>query len=180
MSPKMGTEEVAAGLWEEIADTELTAPAATIDIPNIPAGYAVLLFIYHDVYGDNAGLQSIYMNFNGDGGNNYDYSRQLFGVGTNTTNGGAFILFSYCGNTGVNMNHANGLLHILNRAAHEKVVFGTDVAFLKLGGSAEDVGGAHVEAKWRNVAVEINRITLSLSVGNFVAGSRVILLGVPT
>lgn len=180
MSPIMGTEVVAAGLWEEIGDTELLAPAASVSFAGIAAGYAAFLLLWHDVYGDDAVQQAMGLTFNADVGNNYDYSDRPFNSASLMTLAATQIYFAVCGDTPGDEIHDTGYALILNRAANEKLVIGVECRVFKAGANAEKIYGYHIEAKWRNVAAEISTITITPSVGNFVAGSRFILLGVPT
>lgn len=168
------------GAFTEIGDIILGAPAASIEFSGIAAGYAVFLLIWHDVYGDNAAEQQLRLTFNSDGGANYDFIIKDFsGTGT-TSNAQTFIHIGNCGDTDGNELHSNGFLLLLNRATSEKVGIGTGVNFKKGGVDVEDLLSYHLENKWRNVADEIDTVTITPSVGNFVAGSRVILLGVRT
>lgn len=166
--------------FEEIGDIILTAPAASIEFAGIAAGYAAFLLIWNDVYGDNAGDQILQLTFNSDSGANYDYSQLGFGTATSTTNAANYIRLPSCGFVGDGQLHVNGKLLIFNRASQEKIAFGASVSVQKGGAGIENLTGYHIEAKWRNVADEISTVTITPSVGNFVAGSRVILLGVKT
>lgn len=166
--------------FEEIGDTVLGGPAASIEFSGIASGYATFLLFWHDLYGDNAGNQRMQLTFNSDGGTNYDWSFKGFNSASDTQHAENFIDIGNIGDTASTETHGNGHLYILNRASQEKISFGHTVQIKKAGAGAEDSSGFHVEGKWRNVAAEISTITLTVSVGNFVAGSRLILLGVKT
>lgn len=166
--------------FEEIAEVSLTAPAASVEVAGIAAGYAAFLLIWSDVYGDNAAAQALYLTFNADGGANYDYSEIAFNAATSTVHAAAFIYIGRCGDTAGVELHDSGFLIIFNRAANEKLTIGTSVEVQEAGGNVEDAIGRHLEGKWRNVAAEISTVTITPSVGNFVAGSRFVLLGVKT
>ncbi|GAI57104.1 unnamed protein product [marine sediment metagenome] len=84
------------------------------------------------------------------------------------------------GNTGTVERHSNGFTLILNRASQEKILIGFLNEVDKAGVAPEESVCHHLFAKWRNVANEISTITITAALGNFVAGSRVILMGVKT
>lgn len=170
----------AVGVWTEIGDTILDAPAASVEFAAIPAGYAAFLLLYDNVYGDNAAIQGLSLTFNEDSGNNYDVSRKAFNQATATGGPTSAISLGNCGDTDDRQLHSCGDLLIFNRAAIEKLVRGFVCDTDKGGANVEDSEGYHVESKWRNVADEISTITITPSVGNFVAGSRFILMGVKT
>lgn len=174
------TEQTTKAAFEEIGDTILGAPAASIEFASIPAGYAFFLLIWHDIYGDNAALQELRLTFNSDGGNNYDEFIGSWGGAVTTVHAHAYIPLGACGFTGTDELHSNGKVSIFNRASQEKLVVGDEMRVKKAGANVEDVLGQHIVSKWRNVADEIDTITITPSIGNFVAGSRVILLGVKT
>ena len=165
------------GAWTLIEDILLVGPVASVSFVGIAVGYAILWLFWHDVYGDNAANQDLRLTFNGDGGNNYDHSIQAYNSATNTVNGTAFILIGRCGDTDGNEMYSSGKLTILNRATHRKVTRGEDGIEYAAGALINDTTGRHLEGKWRNVADEISIVTITPSVGNFVAGSRFILLG---
>lgn len=182
-----GDEAYANGLiaarapsFEEIAEVVLTAPAALVEAADIPAGYAAFLLLWHDVYGDNAAVQRLYLTFNGDGGANYDYAINPEDFVSAAENAATYIVIGMCGDTDGVEQHSNGFLNILNRAGQEKICQGTQLYYQKAGGNAEDVVIQEHFGKWRNVADEISTITVTVSVGNFVPPGRWILLGMKT
>lgn len=156
----------------------LTAPAASMEFTGIPAGYAAFLLIWDSVYGDDAATQVLYLTFNSDGGGNYDFSIVQFNIATTPINASTFIEIGHFGDTDGNQERDSGKLFITNRATTQKICHGSSVRAYYAGANIEDQLGYHIEGKWRNVADEIDTITLTPSVGNFVAGSRVILMGV--
>lgn len=166
--------------FEEIGDTTLTESAASIEFAGIAAGYAAFLLLWHDVYGDNIASQELQLTFNSDGGNNYDYGNEQYSVAQVQLNAQALIRLDYCGDTDGLEYHANGELSILNRASQEKITSLRATRVHKAGADVEDCVAYYGRGKWRNVADEISTITITPSVGNFVAGSRIILLGVKT
>ena len=168
------------GKFEEIGDTLLSAPAASIEFSGIAAGYALLLLYWHDIYGDSTDSQDLQLTFNSDTGNNYDYGRNTYGGALVTNHASAHLIVGDFGDTDGEEKHATGFLQVFNRAAQEKTYVGNNLRVIKGGAAAEDVEGFHLGGKWRNTTDEIHTITLTPSAGNFVAGSRVILLGVKT
>lgn len=166
--------------FEEIGDTILGAPAASVEFAGIVAGYAAFLLLWHDVYGDNAGSQNLHLTFNGDGGNNYDLCILDYGTAPTTTHAASHIRIGQVGYTGAEELHDNGKVRIFNRAASEKFVSGRSLRCPEGAGEINDVLPKYIASKWRNVTDEIHTITITAEVGNFVAGSRFVLLGVKT
>ncbi len=158
-----------------IKDVTLDAAAASVEI-TVPAGYEILFLEWSGVYGDQVATKNIYLRFNGDTGNNYDYSMQPFGTVSSTANAGTVIIGGQFSNTTLGYYNSAKLL-IFNRASQEKVVIGNNVITIA---SAEDLTGWHNEAKWRNTSDEISTILIFASGGNFTAGSRFILRGLRT
>jgi hypothetical protein len=163
-----------------IAQVEVAgAAAATIDFQNIPSYYKNLRIIY-SLRGDTAlAVVPVYMRWNADASANYCYQRilgqnvtvtpsnavgqtsMLIAAGTGATAGAGMW---GCGDINIpvySINQIHGCF-ALNMAS-----YGTTAAtqFINYYGG------------WLNVAMSINRITLTPSAGNFIIGSRVYLLG---
>jgi len=160
---KKYADDLPAGAWAEIEDIQLDAPAASVSFAGIPAGYAMFLLLWHDVYGDNILQKDLYLRFNGDSGNNYDFSLRPFGTASDTNHALGYIQIASVGDTDGHEIHGTGQLWISNRATHEKVVTGFEYTVHKGGAHVEDVIGRHIEAKWRNVADEISTITITIA-----------------
>ncbi len=162
-----------------LGDTILAAAASSVSFV-VPKGYDILIFMWHHAKGDNVAPQALRLTFNGDGAGNYDHSRRAFNLASDTTNGAAFILFDFVGETAAADWIANGFVTIFNRAAQEKVVIGTVDNIKTVGVDAHDAFGRHIEAKWRNTSDEIILVTITASVGNIIAASRFTILGIST
>lgn len=163
-----------------ITEVELASAAASVEL-TVPSGYEILFLEYQDIYGDNIGDLSIYIRFNDDTGNNYDYSISSFGAASSTTNAaGQILVANWYSDTDGLQRHCSGLLTIFNRSGQEKVVIGSGVEIQKAGANPEDLFGKHFEAKWRNTSDEINKISCISQAGNFTAGSKFILRGLRT
>lgn len=159
-----------------VFDTTLGASAATIDITGISATYAHLMISIY-ARGDNASATSVAsIQFNGDAAANYDY-QQLQGlaaaagaaetfaatsapVGVIPANSAGANLFGTCE---VFIPHYAGSTNNKQTVAINAYKTGTTTGL---------VGVEMFGAGWRSTAA-INRITLLLSAGNLVAGTRV-------
>lgn len=168
------------GIFDEIGDTALAAPAASVSFAGIPAGYAFFLLLMANAYILNAAAQSVNLTFNADGGANYDYSKLMFSAAPATTNNANFISIGTIGDTTTHHDKGSGYYFIFNRATYEKHVIGTHMHNHTAGAQINDIWGYHIEAKWRNTADEISTVTITSPAGNFDTGTRFILLGVST
>lgn len=174
-------DPVIAGKFLEIGDTTLGAPAASISFAGIAAGYAMFLVLFDNLYTDQAALRGLLLNFNADGGANYDYNLTLFKDVAAHNLGQTAIKFPDFGNTAGQQMRLAGRCFIFNRATYQKTVEAITTEWNAGGVDINKCVDQHLRAKWRNVANEISTITFSLdAAGNFVAGSRIILLGVST
>ncbi|KKN71805.1 hypothetical protein LCGC14_0416590 [marine sediment metagenome] len=161
-----------------IEDKVLVGDTSTVTFSNIPAGYAFLQLQGYDIYGNSTSWINLLMRFNSDTGNNYDASWGESGVNSTSTNALTGIRIARFSDTDAYQAHSTNQINIFNRPTHEKVAFGTTNTYYKGGGSVEDIVSYRLEGKWRNVADEIDTITLVTSTGQIVAGTRFILLGV--
>lgn len=174
-APALGSQDII----QFIGSHEVTGTEASVTLPAIPPGFSQLWLFWHDVYGDSNTDQNIDLTFNGDTGNNYDYSRTGFGSASSTVNTDAHTQFNRFGDNDNEEAHTSGFVTIFNRASQEKVLIGTDVRVDKANGDVtiEDLAGAHLESKWRNTSAEISTMTLVPSTGNF-SGGKFWLIGV--
>ncbi len=143
----------------------------------VPSGYERLWLFWHDIQGSSTSPRNIYINFNSDSGNNYDWSRQAFGSASSTNNADTKILFGIFADSD-EVDYANhGFMEISNRRGQEKVLIGTEVRHVHGTPNDEDLTGYHLESKWRNKEDEIASIAIVPSATTFDAG-KIWLLGV--
>ncbi len=169
-----------AAPFTELGDTLLTSPAASVSFNSIAAGYATFLLIWHDVGCSDIANKLMGLTFNDDAAANYDQSRKLFSAATASTLAASNIPLDIIGDSDGVIYQSDGLVWILNQATHQKLVIGTGTNRETAGANIDKVTANHLESKWRNVAAQISKLTLTPSGGNFTAGSRFILLGVKT
>lgn len=170
------------GSWTPIVDTILGVSAANIDWQSIPATFAHLAFELYD-RGDAASAnQALFLRFNNDSGANYDYEVQTTAATTVTGSEGLAQTSARIGQGPANTAPAN--------------VFSGLTAWIEhySGSTNQKCGHAHGSDKsgtgtgniiiemdaffWRSAAA-INRITIFPQSGNFVAGTRATLYGIP-
>lgn len=170
------------GVIRPLADTSLAAPAATVDLQSIPADFVSLLLVAY-LRGDQAvSFTGVFIRFNNDTGANYDYQHV---TGNAATAAAAETLAGTSIQVG-QAPHANAVGNSYAAIAVEipNYVQGTNhkavnsASALKTGTSTGGLVVLHAAGFWRNAAA-INRITLLMSSGSFVANSRVSLYGLP-
>lgn len=171
------------GLPVKVADTTLSAAAATIDFSSIPSHYAHLMFIAY-LRGDTAATQiNVDLRFNNDSSALYDSSvftvRDPSTVGTLAAVGATALTCAHAPAASAPANAFTPVQilipHYTNAANHKTVDsrFGMRLSTLVTGQYA----GAG-QGTWTAVAA-VNRVTLLPSAGNFAIGSRVTLYGLP-
>lgn len=168
-----------------IAETVLTAPAASVTFSSIPGNYRALVLLAQAR--TDAVLESDNVNWqaNGDAGGNYDYAYGRF-VGDNTQSSGAFIgsWFGHASraeavNSRAN-NFAPGMCWWLGYALadREKQSFTPATPAFGDVSAVSDMDIRVLSGRWRSTAA-ITSLTFIPQVGpNFVAGSRFALYGV--
>lgn len=172
-----------SGVLRMLADSTLGAGAANIDFTSIPATFAHLI-LEITARGDTAAASAeLWMRLNGDTGANYDsvYAQIRHSATLTTTEAIAAAQMNLgqipAANAPANAFGAARIMlaHYAGTVAHKQATSQiaavlaavTPAAFLYLGGS-----------RWRNTAA-INRVTLLPGAGNFAAGTRVTLYGMP-
>ena len=166
--------------FEEIGDTTLGAPAASVSFGGIASGYGIFLLLWHYVAGDDNDIKILALTFNADGAANYDYTHNVYGALGTAVNAASFISIGEFADDDGNDRIDSGHVFITNRSSIQKVVWGQDAQIKNAGGGEHDILGGHTSGKWRNVADEIATITITASGGNFLTGARFVLLGVKT
>lgn len=164
-----------------ISSTVLGAPAASVDLTSIPATYTHLLLVCLGRSDQAAANINSSVRFNNDSGANYEveistaFGTSVAGISAVAQTG--ISMFSVPGTTGVATSPGTTYLDIPDYAAttFHKVVLGRHGS--KKGTTAADRVTQFLEGMWLSTAA-IDRITLTPSAGNFVAGSSFQLYGI--
>jgi len=165
----------------EIFDTDLAAPAASIVISSIPAGFKHLLLILSARTDRAAVNDDVRFQFNGDAGVNYDNCAFWFNGGSVTVNQTSLDSEASCyGGTCTAASSpasafgvSSSWIHDYADAGKHKSVIGEWRA--RINASAQRI--LHSIGTWKNTAA-INEITIfSPNGANFVAGTRATLYG---
>lgn len=167
-----------------IAETVLTAPAASVTLANIPGNYRTLLYVIQARSDRVAEAEGFVLRCNADAGANYDWVDIHTSIAVGPTRGGAraATAISIGGIEAANAranNFAETMAYLPGYAltASEKHVH----AFSGYYGDASadaDVYAFYNRGRWRNVNA-ITSLTVIPNLGpNFVAGSRFTLYGV--
>lgn len=173
-----------SGFMRMLADSTLIGSAASFDFTSIPATFAHLLLVVYARSDTAAVSDSVIARFNGDTGANYDYQTAA-AVATAVTAQEVFAATGVTlaggmpgGTAGANLFGVTDILipHYAN-ALNNKVAHCR--SGWKAGTATTNVQKRDADGYWRSNAA-INRVTLVCSSGgNFVAGSRATLYGMP-
>jgi hypothetical protein len=171
-----------SGFMRMLADTTLGGAAAQIDFASIPATFAHLMLILYP-RGDAAAVSTgLIARFNGDAGANYDWQlmQGQAAVASAAEGIAATGIFSTAVPAASAVGNAFGIYemlipHYTNTASFKGF---TGRASSKTTNASGGITVQGWSGFWRNVAA-LNRITLSLASGNFAAGSRATLYGLP-
>lgn len=165
-----------------IAETTLSASAASITFSNIPQGFRHLSLITNSRVDTAVEVDNLNIRFNGDSGANYDL-QQLFGNGVTATSvasrGGTAITFGAAEGANSRANcFAPGIAWIFDYSRTvEKRMIGLTAVFGNLSADA-DLFALFRVGNWRNSNV-ITSIVITPATGpNFVTGSRFQLYGI--
>ncbi len=167
--------------WEVmLADSTLTAPAASFDFTSIPAHWSHLRIVLY-ARGDNASTSTAVMvRFNGDATAQYDY--QYLRAVDATVDGSAVLAQPniYAGDVPCATAPANSFApvtidipHYADASNHQVLLFQN---FRKRGTLVGDFGVISGGGLWR-ITTLISRVTLLPAAGNFAIGSRATLYG---
>lgn len=171
------------GVIRPLADTTLASPAASVDLQSIPADFVSLLLVCF-LRGDQAvTFTGAFIRLNNDTGANYDV-QALQGSAASATAAEGLAQTSM--QVGM-VPHASAGANLFSAVAVElpNYVQGTNhkavnsQSALKIGTSTGNLVAASFAGFWRNAAA-VNRLTLLMSSGSFIAGSRVTLYGLPS
>ena len=170
----------------KIFDSTAGSTVANFNITSIPAGFGSLVVVCH-LASDRAAAASDVVNLqiNGDAGANYDYEYTTWHGGTAGSNGSAAAataaIAGRCTATGTGpANTFSGLrleLPSYDDTTNNKTYFGT--IHYKDGTGGVNINSGTCGGDWRSTAA-ITQITLTPNTGpHFIAGSRVIVYGMP-
>lgn len=175
----------AGGAWTLIQEQILGAPAAVVTFAAIPGTYRALLMMYQARSDLAAEIDYVIANYNGDGGNNYDYVYFYFRPANARASAGVRgAAFDFLGAMDAANSRASclppGVVYWPGYALADREKFHITPGSLAFGDRSADAdinywanGGA-----WRNTGAII-QIQLSPNTGpNFVAPSRFALYGI--
>lgn len=186
MSPierSAGGGSSSGGAWTLISSNTLLAGAATMDIQNIPAtfNHLYLVVIAHS---DFAALEAnILLRFNNDSTASYD-AEDVFS--NNAAPGGAGVNAGTAARIGNAVAAAGSTANAFGQAITTIPFYAQTTALkgwitqsgrLSLVNTPSSYTIDQFQGQWRSAAA-INRLTLSLNLGNFVAGSAYTLHGI--
>jgi hypothetical protein len=177
---KVPAAQLAAGL-AKIQDTLLASPAATIDFPGIPGSYSHLRLHLVGRTDVGSGFANAVLRFNGDATALYSSEQVL---NTAATTAGAQ---EQASSTSITIATLTGASHVTGYVGSAVIDIPnyTGTAWVKVVNGVSGytttiaTGGTVTKSQfgvWANTAA-ITRITLSLSSGNFVVGTRATLYG---
>lgn len=164
-----------------IFDSTLGGSSATVDVTGISATYAHLLVSIYARSDVAATVASVFMQFNGDAAANYDY-QYISGSAAAVTAGEGFAVATGCfvGSFPANTAGANlfgtsevFIPHYAGSTNNKQCV---TINSCKAGTTTGLLSAFLLGSSWRSNAA-INRLTLTLASGNFVAGTRVTVYG---
>lgn len=157
-----------------------TPNGGTFDFTSIPASYKVLKVVYL-ARGDTAATSTnLWVRFNGDSGNNYDYERSLATATTVSCDQGQAVAQVICGDVVAANGPANsadsGEITIPNYAGTTFQKSLVAISGAKNGTGAGNTFTRFASGWWRST-VAINEVTVLPAAGNFVVGSVAYLYG---
>ena len=166
-APHLGSQDII----QFIGSHEVSGTEASVTLPTIPPGYAMLWLFWHNIQGDSTAFRAIQMTLVS-GASGYDHSRQAFGTASSTTNAADFIDIGGMADSDDRKYRANGYAVIFNRAGQEKVIIGAVGRWRDTNAvaGANDMEGRHLEGKDRDASSEISSVALAPADGNFTAG----------
>lgn len=176
-----GVSATTIGAWVKLAENLLSGDAASVSFTGISQSYRHLKIVWNGRTTQATTFGNLFIQFNGDGGNNYDYQYQS---GNNTTVAGAASQAQTSGFVGMligtsstrNTECGSGEIVIPNYAGttFEKQA----VALFGAGGNTGVTGLQVVQSTvgWRSAAA-INRVDLLPGANNILTGSLFSLYG---
>ncbi len=178
-----GSSPIGSGAGGAVAFIEEQSPSGTGTLTFSNLGAYTHLELRWNARGDEAAISStLGMRFNGDTGANYDSERmQAFGSTATATEGLAATsanigTVTAASGTGAGMS-SSGVISILDYLGTVFQKNGIAIAAIHRATSTGNTGQQTLGFAWRNTAA-ISSITILLSGGNFVAGSKFSLYGV--
>lgn len=180
----MKWSKVSAGV-SLLSDTVLSSATATVTISSIPATYAHLVLVIHGRSTNTSGANDVVkLTFNNDTASNYR-TRSIMGQGTNSFISSTNAAVSYIelgrmtnANSAMTTGWSGTQITIPNYASTTgtKVLSSTPMFYSDSFSDANSGAAWAASGAWLS-ATAINRIDLSLTGGNFAAGSRFSLYG---
>ena len=165
-----------SGFMRMIGDTTLGGSVASIVFSSIPSTFAHLLVVC-SLLSDQAADQQLWMRLNGDTSAHYRW-QIVFGQGAvanATSDGGSLVAQAVIGFAGANASAGKSHAAALISDYASVVRHAFDASFFSIGSSIQGgSGGGFI-----NQAAAINSVTLLPAAGNFVAGGRATLYGLP-
>ena len=140
--------------WQSLKRVEIGSAGDVIDVTGIPAKKYLMFRWYTNPTGGNT--DDIYINFNGDTGTNYNYTRQS-GNASNEAFGATNKPRIDAGN---GVHQRDGFGYIINISGKEKLLFSEDIVQESGDGATNQPRNFEVATKWTGTA-QINRITLT-------------------
>lgn len=171
------------GVARPLAEVVLAAPAATIDFSAIPATFRSLMILMQGRGDVAAANTALLMRFNNDSG------AAKYGYQIGTFAGTSPAAAESVSTSGISMGQLVGATAPAGSPSAYSIFIpeyrGTTIqkTGIATGGYRVGAGSAQVIAfqaygVWLDTAA-INRVTLSLASGNFIAGSSAVLIGIP-
>lgn len=172
------------GVMRPIAETLLGSATASITFSSISATDFTHLELVWQARGDNAALTlSLWGRFNADAGANYDWQRMgataTAAAGVEGIGVAQMELGLLAGSTGVANSFGGGRILIPSYAGTTAHKTAHGVSGHKAANSTTNVWMMANAGFWRSAAA-INSITLLPSAGNFIAGTKMTLYGMPS
>jgi hypothetical protein len=168
-----------AGFMRMLANVTLGSAAATIDFTSIPATFAHLRLVIVGRGDTAAGSTSLGLKVNNDAGGNYEWitlfgrSNSTLAYDTGVTTSPMIVGYLPAATAGGGLGISDILVADYASTVLHKGFTWTDKHFDATNRAAGAGGG-----RWTSTAA-INRLTLLLGAGNFIAGSRATLYGLP-
>lgn len=170
------------GLCVQLADTVLVGTSAAITFASIPQAFSHLRIVGYARTDGAVTVQDMLMRFNGDSGANYD-RQYLSGAVSTAAAGESF------GTTGLGVSSVPGASAAANLFAPFDIVTpyysqgsnhkaSVSCWAYKYGTASGNLGVGMMSHFWRSAAA-ITQVSLHPTSGNFVAGTRVTLYGMP-
>jgi len=168
----------------KLADETKASAAASFDFTSLPGGYSALMIVWSGRSANASNSDIVLARFNNDSGNNYDRQRRENPASTTLSEvqnlAGASVL---SGNVTANSSTSgwagSGEILVVNYAGTTFHKIARSKSFMRTSDGSVNNDMGDQGAIWKNTAA-IDRVTLFLnSGGNWMAGSRCTIYGLP-